>query len=149
MLLSESMLAVLAHSWDLCGRSWAALRPAWAGLAALGPYVGGLGPLSVPMLPLLGRSWDYVGAPEVLGGVRPKSAPNPSGSRNPKGAGPPSPPSALVLVPIVSVYRCMTEGARGQAPFPTPHGMAFLSRVPLLLAGCWLPVARCSSSCCD
>ena len=46
------MLAVLGCSWDLCWRSWAAL---WAS-------VGGLGPMLA-----------------VLGGLRPKSGPNPSG----------------------------------------------------------------------
>ena len=39
------MLAVLARSWALCWRSW----------AALGAYVGGLGLLLGPMLTVLGR----------------------------------------------------------------------------------------------
>ena len=38
---------VLGRSWGLCVRSW----------AALGAYVGGLGPLLEPMLAVLGRSW--------------------------------------------------------------------------------------------
>ena len=41
------MLEVLGRSWDVCLQSW----------AALGPYVGGLGPLLGRMLAVLGRSW--------------------------------------------------------------------------------------------
>ena len=40
--------AVLSRSWGLCLLSW----------AALGAYVGGLGPLLEPMLAVLGRSWS-------------------------------------------------------------------------------------------
>ena len=58
---------VLGRSWGLCVRSW----------AALGAYVGGLGPLLEPMLAVLGRSWRlcwrswaalgaYVGGPGPL-----------------------------------------------------------------------------------
>ena len=75
--LLEPMLAVLAHSWDLCGRSWAALGACvgglgrsrglcWRSCAALGAYVGGLGPLLGPLLAVLGR-------------LGPKSGPGPSG----------------------------------------------------------------------
>ena len=53
--LLEPMLAVLAHSWDLCGRSWAAPGACLGGLGrsrglcwrswvALGTFVGGPGP---------------------------------------------------------------------------------------------------------
>ena len=89
------MLAVLARSWGLCWRSW----------AALGVYVGGPWPLLGPMLTVLGGSWGlcwrswaalrtYVGSlgaswglsgrswAEVVGlgrGSGPKSGPNPSG----------------------------------------------------------------------
>ena len=42
------MLSVLGRTWNLCWRSW----------AALGAYVGGLGPLLEPMLAVLGRSWS-------------------------------------------------------------------------------------------
>ena len=78
--------AVMGRSRDLCWRSW----------AALGAYVGGLGPLSVPMWAVLGCSWGLswrsgaaVGASVVsLGtlsglsrrswsGIRPESGPNP------------------------------------------------------------------------
>ena len=59
------MLSVLGRTWNLCWRSW----------AALGAYVGGLGPLLEPMLAVLGRSWSlcwrseaglgiYAGGPE-------------------------------------------------------------------------------------
>ena len=40
--------AILSRSWGLCWLSW----------AALGAYVGGLGPLLEPMLAVLGRSWS-------------------------------------------------------------------------------------------
>ena len=71
------ILAVLGRSWGLCGRSGAekceehaylenvcisragARSAAWGrSWAALGAYVGGLGPLLEPMLAVLGRSWD-------------------------------------------------------------------------------------------
>ena len=52
--LLEPMLAVLAHSWDLCGRSWAALGACVGGLGRSG---GGLGPLLGTMLAVLDRSW--------------------------------------------------------------------------------------------
>ena len=52
--LLEPMLAVLAHSWDLCGRSWAALAAYVGGHGRSG---GGLGPLLGTMLAVLGRSW--------------------------------------------------------------------------------------------
>ena len=45
---SAAWWAVLSRSWGLCWRSW----------AALGAYVGGLGPLLGPMLAVLGRSWS-------------------------------------------------------------------------------------------
>ena len=57
--LLEPMLAVLGRSWDLSWRSWAAL---WASVGGLGPSVAGLGPMLA-----------------VLGGLRPKSGPSPSG----------------------------------------------------------------------
>ena len=41
------MLAVLGRSWGPCWRSW----------AALGPYVGGPGPLLGPLWAVLGRYW--------------------------------------------------------------------------------------------
>ena len=44
---SASSGAILGRSWGLCWRSW----------AALGAYVGGLGPLLGPILAVLGRSW--------------------------------------------------------------------------------------------
>ena len=81
---------VLGCSWSLCWRSW----------AALGAYVGCLGSLSGPMLAILGRSqglsgqsWDAFGPKEaVLGGIRPESGQNPSGSVIwPKGSGPHNP----------------------------------------------------------
>ena len=43
----EPMLTVLGCSWGVCWRSW----------AALGPYVGDLGPLLGPLLAIVGRSW--------------------------------------------------------------------------------------------
>ena len=60
--LSGPVLAVLCHSWSLCWRSRPTLGtsvgglglllgPAWAVLAALGAFVGGL-------VPLLAHSWD-------------------------------------------------------------------------------------------
>ena len=82
------MLAVLGRSWGLCGRSGAdkcedhghfenvcisragARSAAWGSVlscswglfcrswAALGTYVGGLGPLLGPMWAVLGRSWS-------------------------------------------------------------------------------------------
>ena len=86
---------VLTRSLGLC----------WQSLAALGAYLGGLGPLLEPMLAVLGRSWRlcwrswaalgaYVGGPgpswaekwpwperegDLASGSRPKSGPNPSG----------------------------------------------------------------------
>ena len=45
------MLAILGRSRALCWRSW----------AALGPCVGGLGPLLGPMLAVLGCSWCLSG----------------------------------------------------------------------------------------
>ena len=79
----------------------------WRSWAALGPYVGGLGPLLGPVLAVLGRScgvssrswslcWQswaalgiYVGGLgpllAVLGGLGPKSGQNPSGNQGPKG----------------------------------------------------------------
>ena len=44
---------VLGSSQGLCGRSWAALRA----------YVGGPGPLSGPLLAVLGRLGAFVGGP--------------------------------------------------------------------------------------
>ena len=93
--------AVLGRSWGLCGRSW----------ADLGSYVGSLGPLLEPMFAILGPllavlgrswplcwwSWPLLGPMlTALGGLGPKSGPNPSGSRaqgrkaaqTPTGAGP-------------------------------------------------------------
>merc|ERR1712139_438205 len=103
----EPMLAVLAHSWDLCGRSW----------AALGTFVGGLG-LSWGQS---GRSWKRIGVKltvlACLGAkavglgsgsgrkvaqsragkrsgqeIRPKSGPNPSGNAIQEGRAPRSTP---------------------------------------------------------
>ena len=59
------LVPLLAHSWDLCRRSWAALEACvgglgrsrglcWRSCAALGAYVGGLGPLLGPLLAVLG-----------------------------------------------------------------------------------------------
>ena len=79
------MLAVLGRSWRLSWRSW----------AALGAYVGGLGPLLAPMLAVLAALGASVGGPgpswaekwpwperegDLAGGSRPKSSPNPSRS---------------------------------------------------------------------
>ena len=66
------MLAVLGRSWGLCWRSGAALGvyvgglgpllgPMLAVLGPLGTYVGGLGQLLGPMLAVLGRSWGLYG----------------------------------------------------------------------------------------
>ena len=90
-LLLGPILAVLGRSVVLCWRSWADLgayvgdlgvknaknmatlkiclflereRDLWPRRrsgAALGSYLGGLGPLLEPMLAVLGRSWAYVG----------------------------------------------------------------------------------------
>ena len=60
------ILAVLSRSWALCWRSW----------AALGAYVGDLGPLLALMLVVLAALGPYLGG---LGGLEPKSGPNPSG----------------------------------------------------------------------
>ena len=71
------MLAVLGRSWGLSSRSWGLCWRSWA---ALGIYVGGLGPLLA-----------------VLGGLGPKSGPNPSGNKGPKGSNDrslPRPPEA-------------------------------------------------------
>ena len=78
--LWEPMLAVLRRSWDLCWRSW----------AALGFYVGGLGPLWSsmlrmlaalgPMLAVLGRKVALARAGTRSGRrLGPKSGPGPSG----------------------------------------------------------------------
>ena len=63
-LLLGPMLAGLGRSWSLCCRSWAALGayvgslgPMLAVLAALGAYVVGPGPRLGPILAVLGRSW--------------------------------------------------------------------------------------------
>ena len=59
--LSGPLLAVLCRSWSTLGTSVGdlglLLRPAWAVLAALGAFVGGLVPLLEPMLVVLGRPW--------------------------------------------------------------------------------------------
>ena len=47
---------VLGRSWGLCVRSW----------AALGAYVGGLGPVLGSTLAILGRSWASTGGPGPL-----------------------------------------------------------------------------------
>ena len=91
------MLAVLARSWALCWRSW----------AALGAYVGGLGLLLGPMLTVLGRfrglsgrSWDAFGPKlAVLGGLgaevvglgsdQGEKWPKPERERDPQRVGPP------------------------------------------------------------
>ena len=55
--LLEPMLAVLAHSWDLCGRSWAALAAYVGGHGrSCGRSWAALGPLLGPELAVLGRS---------------------------------------------------------------------------------------------
>ena len=57
---SAASRAVLGRSWTLCWRSW----------AALGAYVGDLGPLLVPMLAVLGCSWGLCWRSwAALGGV--------------------------------------------------------------------------------
>ena len=58
--------SVLSCSWGLCCRSW----------AALGTYVGGLGPLLGPMWAVLGRSWSlcwqsWVALGAYVGDLRP------------------------------------------------------------------------------
>ena len=122
--LLEPMLMVWGRSWDQCWRSWAALGPLLAVLArawghcvrswaALGAYVGGLGPLLEPMLAILGRSlrlcwwsWPLLGPMlAVLGGLEPKSGPNPNGKaekwpkpereQGPKGRGPAEAPRSI------------------------------------------------------
>ena len=93
--LSGPMCAVLGRSWGLCGRSWVALRSTVGGLGqllglmwvVLGPLrailgrswasVGGLGPLSVPSLAILDRSWDLCWRSWAILGR--KVAPNLSG----------------------------------------------------------------------
>ena len=99
-LLLGSMLAVLGRSWGLCWRSW----------VALGAYVGGLGPLQGPKLAVLaalGASEGGLGTGSWRKAAQTrKSAPNPSGSRVPKGSGPPNPPnppSAPFRLPIFSI----------------------------------------------
>ena len=96
------ILAVLGRSWALSWRSW----------AALGTNVGDLGPLlglcwrSRAALRAsvrdLGRSWGLMLA--VLGGLGPKSGPNPSGSRSQKGRPPKSPSAPRVLEPVPIFY---------------------------------------------
>ena len=62
----SGLVPLLANSWDLRRRSWAALEACvgglgrsrglcWRSCAALGAYVGGLGPLLGPLLAFLGR----------------------------------------------------------------------------------------------
>ena len=53
------MLSVLGRTWNLCWRSW----------AALGAYVGGLGPLLEPMLAVLGRCWGLCWRSEAALGI--------------------------------------------------------------------------------
>ena len=77
-LLSGPLLAVLCHSWSLCWRSWPTLGtsvgglglllgPAWAVLAALGAFVGGLVPLLAHSWDLCRRCWAALGA--CVGGL--------------------------------------------------------------------------------
>ena len=74
---SAAWRSVLSRSWGLCWRSW----------AALGAYVGGLGPLLELSLAFVGGpgpSWaEKCAKPEREGdlasGSEPKSGPNPSG----------------------------------------------------------------------
>ena len=58
------LVPLLAHSWDLCRRSWAALEAcvgglgrswglSWRSWAALGAYVGGLGLKNAKSMPTL------------------------------------------------------------------------------------------------
>ena len=108
MALLGPMLAVLGHSWGLCWRSW----------AALGTYVGGLGPVLGLTFGIMGYSWGlcwrfwaalgaYVGGLGTGSGRKAaqtrKSGPNPSGNRVPTGSGPPKPPRRAVRLPILSV----------------------------------------------
>ena len=51
--VDRSVWVILRRSWDLCVRSW----------AALGAYVGGLGPLLGLMLVVLAALGAYVGSP--------------------------------------------------------------------------------------
>ena len=53
------MLSVLGRTWNLC----------WRSCAALGAYVGGLGPLLEPMLAVLGRSWGLCWRSEAALGI--------------------------------------------------------------------------------
>ena len=90
---------VLVHSWDLCGRSWLAIRASVGGLGSL------LGPLWVVLAcscGLRGRSGTaFWGSEGDLGkgsgrkvaqtqGISLESGPNPSGSRVGGGSGTPN-----------------------------------------------------------
>ena len=72
---------VLGRSYGLCWRSW----------AALGAYVGGLGPLLEPKLAVLAALGASEGGLGTGSGRKAaqtrKSGPNPSGNKVPKGSG--------------------------------------------------------------
>ena len=53
------MLSVSGRTWNLC----------WRSCAALGAYVGGLGPLLEPMLAVLRRSWGLCWRSEAALGI--------------------------------------------------------------------------------
>ena len=98
-------LCIFSSTFSIDGRTRSSRGLCWRSWAALGAYVGGLGPLLGPMLVVLGRSWGlcwrswaalraYVGGlgsgsgpklavlgPKwsVLEAIRAKSGPNPSG----------------------------------------------------------------------
>ena len=106
------MLAVLARSWALCWRSW----------AALGAYVGGLGLLLGPMLTVLGRfrglsgrSWDAFGPKlAVLGGLgaevvglgsdQGEKWPKPEREQDPQRVGPAEAREARRSIPPIFIY---------------------------------------------
>ena len=63
---------VLGRSCGLCWRSW----------AALGAYVGGLGPLLGPTLAVLGRSWGLCWWPRPEKWLKPRRESDPASIEN-------------------------------------------------------------------
>ena len=91
------MLSVLGRTWNLCWRSW----------AALGAYVGGLGPLLEPMLAVLGRSWGLCWRSEAALGIYVGGPRGPEGPERPARPARPDLPEGPVR--IFSVDICIYQ----------------------------------------
>ena len=96
------MLSVLGRTWNLCWRSW----------AALGAYVGGLGPLLEPMLAVLGRSWSLCWRSEAGLGIYAGGPGGPSGSEGSEGRegreGPDLPEGPVRIFSVdIYIYICI------------------------------------------